>query len=118
MSPINAQFGGVGGIPLGEKLLGEYMRDAGYATHVRPCPTENVTNSMRDRCELAFAYICGAADEVTLRLCPVVSCSMLENGYEYGYSGPIRVDADAPYRLDVVVLPSPVVLLIVRSMVA
>eukprot|EP01043_Picozoa_sp_COSAG02_P045440 COSAG02_NODE_4151_length_5709_cov_21.395187_6_plen_129_part_00 len=30
------QFGGVGGIPLGEKLLGEYMRDAGYATHVRP----------------------------------------------------------------------------------
>ena len=26
-------FGGVGGIPLGEKLLGQYMRDAGYATH-------------------------------------------------------------------------------------
>ena len=52
MSLVKAQFGGVGGIPLGEKLLGEYMRDAGYATHVRTRSVENATNSMRDRYEL------------------------------------------------------------------
>ena len=38
---VHAQFGGVGAIPLGEKLLGEYMRDAGYATHVSPVLSVN-----------------------------------------------------------------------------
>ena len=27
---------------MGEKLLGEYMRDAGYATHVSPVLGENI----------------------------------------------------------------------------
>lgn len=39
------QFGGVGAIPLGEKLLGEYMRDAGYATHVSPVLSVNAAYS-------------------------------------------------------------------------